>query len=236
MRLCRLSSRRPCVASLCQLIVAWPHVVLSLRHSLVVLSCQLVVTSPLDTPPSLCLVVLLRRLSLSRRASWFSHHHFSSSSRCIALLSSHRAGWLLRCLSTANVIAESMYASCNADGNEYILFDSFVHYKSNLKAVTKDNQQIVHNGRNSLRRSTVGWHLYVQWKDGSTSWQSLKDLKETYPIAVAQYAVAQEIDDDPAFNWWVHHVLHKREHIIALVKKRSTRFLKKTHMLGIELP
>jgi hypothetical protein len=44
------------------------------------------------------------------------------------------------CELTANVIAKSMYASCDADGNEYILFDSFVDYKSNLKAVTKDNQ------------------------------------------------------------------------------------------------
>ena len=140
------------------------------------------------------------------------------------------------CELTANVIAESMYASCDADCNEYILFDSFVDYKSNGKAVAKDNQRIVHNGRNSLRRSTVGWHLCVQWKDGSTSWQSLKDLKEAYPVAVAEYAVAQGIDDEPAFNWWVHHVLRKREHIIALVKKRSIRFLKKTHKFGIEVP
>ena len=140
------------------------------------------------------------------------------------------------CELTANVIAESMYASCNADGNEYILFDSFVNYKSSSKAVTKDDQRIVHNGRNSLRRSTVGWHLCVQWKDGSTSWQSLKDLKEAYPVAVAEYAIAQGIEDEPAFNWWVHHLLRKREHIIALVKKRSTRFLKKTHKFGIEVP
>jgi len=70
------------------------------------------------------------------------------------------------CELTANVIAESMYASCDADGNKNILFDSFVDYKSNLKAATKDNQQIVHNGRNSLYRFTVGWHLCVQWKDG----------------------------------------------------------------------
>jgi len=48
------------------------------------------------------------------------------------------------CELTVNVIAESMYASCDTDGNEYILFDSFVDYKSNSKAVTKDNQQIVH--------------------------------------------------------------------------------------------
>ena len=79
------------------------------------------------------------------------------------------------CELTANVIAESMYASCDADGNKYILFDSFADYKSNPKAVTKNNHCIVHNGRNSLRRSTVGWQLCVQWKDGSTSWQSLKD-------------------------------------------------------------
>jgi hypothetical protein len=31
-------------------------------------------------------------------------------------------------------------------------------------------------------------------------------------------------------------VLRKHEHIIALVKKRSTRFLKKTHKFGIKVP
>jgi hypothetical protein len=129
-----------------------------------------------------------------------------------------------------------MYASCDADGNEYILFDSFVDYKSNRSAVTKDNQRIVHNGHNSLCQSTVGWHLCVQWKDGPTSWQSLKDLKEAYPVAVDEYAVAQGIDDEPAFNWWVHTVLHKRKYIISLVKKRSTHFFKKTHKFGIKMP
>ena len=120
------------------------------------------------------------------------------------------------CELTANVIAESMYASCDADGNEYILFDSFVDHKSNRKAMTKDSQRIVHNGRNSLRRSTAGWHFCVQWKDGSTSWQSLKDIKEAYPVAVAEYTVEQGIDNDPAFNWWAHAVLRKREHLIVL--------------------
>ena len=137
---------------------------------------------------------------------------------------------------TANVIAESMYASCDDDGNEYLLMDSFVDHKSNAQAVTKQNQRMVHRGRNSMRRSTVGWHLCVQWKDGSTSWQPLKDLKEAYPLAVAEYAIAQGIDSEPAFNWWVKPVLRKREHIIALVKKRSARFLKKTHKFGIEVP
>ena len=48
MRLCRLSLRRPGVVLLaCQLVVASPLVVLSLRHPLVVLLRQLVVVSPL---------------------------------------------------------------------------------------------------------------------------------------------------------------------------------------------
>ena len=46
----------------------------------------------------------------------------------------------------------------------------------------------------------------------------------------------QGIDNDPAFNWWAHAVLRKRKHIIALVKKRTTCFLKKTHKFGIEVP
>ncbi len=77
--------------------------------------------------------------------------------------------------------------------------------------------------------------MCVQWKDGSTSWQSHKDIKKAYPVAVAEYTVAQGIDNDPAFNWWVHAVVCKRKHIIALVKKWSTRFLKKTLKFGIEV-
>jgi len=69
------------------------------RRPLVLLSHRLVVASLLDVPPSHCLVISLCCLSLSRRASWLLHHHLLSSSRCTALSSSHRAGWLLRCLS-----------------------------------------------------------------------------------------------------------------------------------------
>ena len=95
---------------------------------------------------------------------------------------------------TANVITESRYALCDNNGNEYLMMDSFVDHKSNAQAVTKEIQRIVHRGRNSMHRSTIGWHLCVQWKDGSTSWQSLKDLMEAYPLAVAEYTIAQGIN------------------------------------------
>jgi hypothetical protein len=56
---------------------------------------------------------------------------------------------------TANVIAELMYALCNDESNKYLRMDSFVNYRSNAKAVSKDGQHMVYKGRNSLRCSTV---------------------------------------------------------------------------------
>jgi hypothetical protein len=137
---------------------------------------------------------------------------------------------------TANAIAQAMYASCDDDGNEYLLFDCIVDHKKNDKALTKETQPMSHNGRTSMRRSTAGWHLCVQWLDGSTSWQSLKDLKESYPLQVAEYAVIQGIDNEPAFNWWVTFVLKKRERIIKAVKGRQAKYLKTNYKFGIEVP
>jgi hypothetical protein len=84
---------------------------------------------------------------------------------------------------TANAIAEAMYAQCDDDGNKYLLFDCIVDHKRNHKALTSKTQLMSRNGRECMRRTTVGWYLCVQWFDGSTSWQTLKDLKETYPFA-----------------------------------------------------
>jgi hypothetical protein len=44
-----------------------------------------------------------------------------------------------------------------------------------------------------------------------TSWHQLADLKESYPIEVAEFAVTQGIQDEPAFIWWVPYVLAKRK-------------------------
>ncbi len=92
------------------------------------------------------------------------------------------------------------------------------------------------DGRTHLKRSTIGWQVCCQWKDGSTSWENLAYLKESHPIETAEYAVTKGIDHEPAFNWWVLHVLKKCDQIISLVCKRTTRYLKRTHKFGIEVP
>jgi hypothetical protein len=87
-----------------------------------------------------------------------------------------------------------------------------------------------------MKRSTIGWQVCCQWKDGSASWENLADLKDSHPLETTEYAVTQSIDHKPAFNWWVPHVLKKRDQIISLVRKRTTRYLKRTNNFGIEVP
>jgi uncharacterized protein YxjI len=133
----------------------------------------------------------------------------------------------------ANTIASNMIAQCDIDGNQFLLMDEIVGYKKGANAVNRADEYIVKDGRSYPRRSTAGWKICIQWKDGTTTWEKLSDIKESYPVEIAEYAIAQEIDHEPAFNWWVKHFLKKRDRIVAAVNKR---FLKRTHKFGIELP
>ena len=68
------------------------------------------------------------------------------------------------------------------------------------------------------------------------SWHSLKKLKELHPVEKTGYAVAQGIDHDTVFNWWVNGVLNKSMGIISIVKKRNAHYLKKKNNFWIEVP
>ena len=138
---------------------------------------------------------------------------------------------------TANLIAESMYSQCDPDGNQYVLLDSIIDHKRLDTALRLPDQVVVRNdNRTYKKRNTVGWQICCQWKDGSSSWEKLSDLKESHPIETAEYATAMGIDHEPAFNWWVPHVLKRRDRIISAVAKRSARYHKRTHKFGIEMP
>ena len=49
-----------------------------------------------------------------------------------------------------------------------------------------------------------------------------------------KFAIVLGIDHESAFNWQVEHELKKRERIIASVRKQQTRYLKKSHIFGID--
>ena len=114
-----------------------------------------------------------------------------------------------------------VYSQVDTEGNEFILLQEICNHQKDELAVAKDNMFVQHtrSGSNAVhRRTTKGWQLLVQWKDGSTSWTPLKDLKESNPIEVAEYAVANKIAKEPAFIWWAKDVLRKRYWMIAKVR------------------
>ena len=103
---------------------------------------------------------------------------------------------------TANLIAESMYAQCDPNGNQYVLLDSLQDHRRLDTALRLSDQTVVHNdGRTYKKRNTTGWQICCQWKDGLSSWEKLSDLKESHPLETAKYAMTMGIDHEPAFNW-----------------------------------
>ena len=134
----------------------------------------------------------------------------------------------------ANIIAQNLYGQVDDSGHTQQYLESILDFKKNSDAITKDKMHIVTpSGQKRLRQSTAGWHLLVKWIDGTKEWIPLKRLKEHYPVEVADFAVSKNIDSEPAFAYWIHHVLKKRNSIISAVKARVSCT---THKYGIEVP
>ena len=91
----------------------------------------------------------------------------------------------------ANVIATNMYAQFEPDGKQYLLLDSIIYFRLSTTDLCYADQKTTKKEKTHYRRSTAGWKLYFQWKDGSKSWTKLSDLKESHPIETAKYSVDQ---------------------------------------------
>ena len=122
-----------------------------------------------------------------------------------------------------NQIAEHIYAQTDEDGNQYQIFKEIVDHRKDNRAIDKADQYREVNGKRYKKKTTAGWDLEVEWKDGCTSWITLKSMKETNPVEVAEYAKANRIDEEPAFDWWVHRVLKKKARLIKASKSLHRR-------------
>ena len=58
----------------------------------------------------------------------------------------------------------------------------------------------------------------MDWNYEPVECVMLKDIEKFNPIELSEYAIDNNIKEDPAFNWWVGHVLCQRDHIITKVK------------------
>ena len=95
---------------------------------------------------------------------------------------------------------------------------------------------MVVRGKSSKRKTTTFWHLCVQWKDGTTTWERLSDVKESHKIHIADYSLVKVIRHEPAFNFWVTNMHNKREAIISALKGTVSRVTNKNIKFGIRVP
>jgi hypothetical protein len=100
---------------------------------------------------------------------------------------------------TANVITDNMYVQCDEAGNQFNIMDCIVDHKTDGHVVDRADMFIKHVSNKKVRKTTKGWHLCIEWKDGTTSWERLADLKESNPVEVVEYAVSKNLHDAPAF-------------------------------------
>jgi Golgi nucleoside diphosphatase len=75
----------------------------------------------------------------------------------------------------ANVIAESICSQVDDEGRHHLLLDSLVDHIKDDTAIPMVNGHVVTNGNRRRKLTTKGWKLRAKWKDGSTSWEALKD-------------------------------------------------------------
>ena len=138
------------------------------------------------------------------------------------------------CEYSANVIAENLLAQVDDEGYFLQLLDAITDYRKDGMAVEKqETYGKTCAGNHCLCKTTCGWHLQVLWKDRSTAWIPLKEIKESHPVETAEFAVTRNISNKPAFEWWVPYTLRKRNVIISAVK---THIRKMTTKYGIKVP
>ena len=114
------------------------------------------------------------------------------------------------------------------------MLDSIVDHRTNGEEITGSDAFIYSsNGGKRRKETTKGWEILLQWKDGSTTWESMKDVKECYPVQLAEYSVHKRISDKPAFAWWVPFVSKKKARIVSKVK---SKYWSRTHKFGIRIP
>ena len=72
---------------------------------------------------------------------------------------------------SANIIAENMYTQCDTEGNQYLLLKEIVDWKKDASATYPAGMYVTHSVNKHFCKTTKGWQLCVEWKDGTTSWE-----------------------------------------------------------------
>ena len=95
-----------------------------------------------------------------------------------------------------------MHSALDSEGHHYFFITEIIDHRKDDSAVTKENG-FTRNHYNIPKKTTKGWEVLIEWKDETTSWVDIKDVKEERTIYLDEYALANMISDESSFAWWV---------------------------------
>ena len=101
-----------------------------------------------------------------------------------------------------NTNAENLLAQVGEEGHRQHLLDEIIDYRRNNYAVHKSDAFIENRtGSRRQKKTTKGWEICVLWKDDSTDWIALEDLKQSYTIQLADFVQIHGIHEEADFAW-----------------------------------
>ena len=121
---------------------------------------------------------------------------------------------------TTNLIAECLYSQIDDHGRRLQVMKEIVDHDKGRDALIDEDAYYSTKAGPNPKRTTRGWRLLVEWKNGSSSWVPLIDMKDSYPDQVADHVVLNNLTQELAFRWWVPFILKKRERILKKIKSK----------------
>ena len=79
----------------------------------------------------------------------------------------------------ANVIAENILSQVDKEGHRQMMLNEIIDHRAFKGTTIPKNEGTYksNSGQERKKRTTRGWEICVEWKDGSSDWIAHKNLK-----------------------------------------------------------
>jgi hypothetical protein len=120
---------------------------------------------------------------------------------------------------SANMVSEALYNQVGDDAYNISIFKSIIGHEPSLEPNSSD--------------VNTGNDMNKVHSNGTTLWLPLSDVKNSFPVHLANYVINNGLQDLPAFSWWVNRAIKKRQ---ASIKATKSTYSQRTHKFGIKVP
>jgi hypothetical protein len=93
-----------------------------------------------------------------------------------------------------NTIVKNLYSQVDEERQSFSILSEIIDRERDEKALTTNDSH------GNARHTTKEWKLLVSWKDGTISLVPLLEMKNSYPVEMADYAIGNKLSSEPTFR------------------------------------